>query len=110
MARERRYPSDLTDAQWEIIEPMLPLPKWLGRPFKHDRRDIVDGILYVVRTGCAWRYLPMDFPPWQTVYGHFKQFNERGTTERILDELREQVRLAQGREPEPTAGIIDSQS
>ena len=110
MARERRYPSDLTDAQWEIIEPMLPLPKWMGRPFKHDRRDIVDAILYVVRTGCAWRYLPVDFPPWQTVYGHFKQFNERGTTERILDELREQVRIAEGREPEPSAGIIDSQS
>jgi transposase len=110
VARQRRYPSDLTDAQWEIIEPMLPLPKWLGRPFKHDRRDIVDAILYVVRTGCAWRYLPVDFPPWQTVYGHFQQFNARGTTERILDELREQVRIAEGREPEPTAGIIDSQS
>jgi transposase len=100
----------LTDVQWEIIEPMLPLPKWMGRPFSHDRRDIVDAILYVVRTGCAWRYLPADFPPWQTVYGHFRQFNERGTTERILDELREQVRIAHGRDPEPTAGIIDSQS
>jgi transposase len=110
VVRQRRYPSDLTDAQWEIIEPMLPLPKWMGRPFKHDRRDIVDAILYVVRTGCAWRYLPVDFPPWQTVYGHFTQFNARGTTERILDELREQVRLAEGRDPEPTAGIIDSQS
>jgi transposase len=110
VVRERRYPSDLTDAQWEIVEPMLPLPKWLGRPFKHDRRDILDAILYVVRTGCAWRYLPVDFPPWQTVYGHFKQFNERGTTERILDELREQVRVAHGRDPQPTAGIIDSQS
>ena len=87
---------------------MLPLPKWLGRPFKHDRRDVVDAILYVVRTGCAWRYLPVDFPPWQTVYGHFQQFNARGTTERILDELREQVRLAEGRDPEPTAGILDS--
>jgi transposase len=110
VVRERRYPSDLTDLQWEIIEPMLPLPKWMGRPFKHDRRDIVDAILYVVRTGCAWRYLPVDFPPWQTVYGHFMQFNQRGTTERILDELREQVRIAEGREPEPSAGIIDSQS
>jgi transposase len=110
VARQRRYPSDLTDAQWEIIEPMLPLPKWMGRPFKHDRRDIVDAILYVVRTGCAWRYLPVDFPPWQTVYGHFRQFNDRGTTERILDELREQVRVAEGRAPEPTAGIIDSHS
>src|SRR4051794_7027845 len=89
---------------------MLPLPKWLGRPFKHARRDIVDAILYVVRTGCAWRYLPVDFPPSQTVYGHFKQFNERGTIERILDELREQVRIAVGRAPQPSAGIIDSQS
>src|SRR3954469_15853459 len=78
---------------------MLPLPKWMGRPFKHDRRDIVDAILYVVRTGCAWRYLPVDFPPWQTVYWHFKQFNARGTTERILDELREQVRIEQGAIP-----------
>lgn len=100
----------MTDAQWEIIEAMLPLPKWMGRPFKHDRRDILDAILYVVRTGCAWRYLPVDFPPWQTVYGHFKQFNARGTTERILDELREQVRIAHGRDPQPTAGVIDSQS
>jgi transposase len=73
-------------------------------------RSIIDAILYVVRSGCAWRYLPADFPPWQTVYAHFNRFNERGVTERILDELREQVRIAQGREPEPTAGIIDSQS
>jgi transposase len=108
--RERRYPSDLTDAQWEIIEPMLPLPKWMGRPEKHPRRAVIDAILYVVRSGCAWRYLPADFPPWQTVYAHFNRFNERGVTERILDELREQVRIAQGRQPEPTAGIIDSQS
>jgi transposase len=108
--RERRYPSDLTDAQWEIIEPMLPLPKWMGRPEKHPRRAVIDAILYVVRSGCAWRYLPADFPPWQTVYAHFNRFNERGVTERILDELHKQVRIAQGREPEPTAGIIDSQS
>jgi transposase len=110
MDRVRRYPSDLTDTQWEIIEPMLPLPKWMGRPEKHPRRAVIDAILYVVRTGCAWRYLPVDFPPWQTVYAHFTRWNARGTTERVLDELREQVRIAQGREPEPTAGIIDSQS
>ena len=110
MERVRRYPSDLTDGQWEIIEPMLPLPKWMGRPEKHPRRAVIDAILYVVRTGCAWRYLPVDFPPWQTVYAHFTRWNDRGTTERVLDELREQVRMAQGREPEPTAGVIDSQS
>jgi len=110
MERVRRYPSDLTDAQWELVEVMLPGQKWMGRPEKHSRRAIVDGILYVVRTGCPWRYLPADFPPWQTVYGHFKRWNKRGVTERILTELREQVRLAHDREAEPTAGIIDSQS
>jgi transposase len=110
MDRSRRYPSDLTDKQWALVEPMLPLPKWMGRPEKHQRRVIVDAILYVVRTGCAWRYLPADFPPWQTVYGRFRQWNRRGVTERILTELREQARIAQGRNPEPTAGIIDSQS
>jgi transposase len=110
MDRVRRYPSDLTDTEWEIVEPMLPSPKWMGRPEKHSRRAIVDGILYVVRTGCAWRYLPVDFPPWQTVYSHFQRWNRRGVTERILTELRERVRLAHDRAAEPTAGIIDSQS
>jgi transposase len=110
MERVRRYPSDLTDAQWEIVEVMLPGQKWMGRPEKHPRRAVVDAILYVVRTGCPWRYLPADFPPWQTVYGHFKRWNKRGVTERILSELREQVRLAHDRQAEPTAGIIDSQS
>ena len=105
----RRYPSDLTHAEWETIEPMLPSPRWMGRPEKHPRRAIVDGILYVVRTGCAWRYLPVYFPPWQTVYSHFQRLNERGVTGRILTELREQVRLTHDRQPEPTAGIIDSQ-
>lgn len=68
MSRQRRYPSDLTDGQWALVEPLLPSPKTGGRPESHPRRSIVDGILYVVRTGCAWRYLPADFPPWQTVY------------------------------------------
>jgi transposase len=108
--RERGYPSDLTDEQWALIEPMLPSPKWFGRPEVHPRRSIVDAILYVVRTGCSWRQLPVDFPPWPTVYWHFGQLNARGITERILDELRELVRLDQGRQAEPTAGIIDSQS
>jgi transposase len=70
----------------------------------------VDAILYVVRSGCSWRQLPVDFPPWQTVYWQFQQWEKRQVTERILDELREQVRIAEGREPEPSAGIIDSQS
>jgi len=110
MERQRRYPSDLTDAQWEIVEPMLPLIKSPGRIPKHPRRAIVDAILYVVRSGCSWRQLPVDFPPWQTVYWQFQQWEKRQVTEHILEELREQVRLAEGREPEPSAGIIDSQS
>lgn len=110
MERERRYPSDLTDAQWAIIEVMLPLPKWIGRPELHPRRAIVDAILYVVRTGCSWRQLPVDFPPWQTVYGLFVSWEARGVTERVMEELREEVRLAHGRDAEPSAGIIDSQS
>ena len=110
MERQRRYPSDLTDAQWEIVEPMLPLTKSPGRIPKHPRRAIVDAILYVTRSGCSWRQLPVDFPPWQTVYWQFQQWEKRGVTERLLEELREQVRLAEGREPEPSAGIIDSQS
>ena len=73
-------------------------------------RDIVDAILYIDRSGCSWRQLPVDFPPWQTVYGWFRQWKARGVTERILDELREQIRLAEGREAEPSAGVIDSQS
>ncbi|BFU44603.1 IS5 family transposase [Krasilnikovia sp. MM14-A1004] len=108
--RERRYPSDLTDAQWEIVEPMLPLIKSPGRIPKHPRRAIVDAILYVVRSGCSWRQLPVDFPPWQTVYWQFQQWEKREVTARILEELREQVRIAEGREPVPSAGVIDSQS
>jgi transposase len=108
--RERRYPSDLTDPQWEIVEPMLPLIKSPGRIPKHPRRAIVDVILYVVRSGCSWRLLPVDFPPWQTVYWQFQQWEQRQVTERILDELREQLRLAGGRDPEPSAGVMDSQS
>lgn len=110
MPRERRYPSDLTDAQWALVEPLLPAPNTGGRPEKHPRRDIVDAILYVVRTGCAWRQLPVDFPPWQTVYWYFVRWEEAKVTEQMLTALRRRVRAAQGRAEEPTAGIIDSQS
>lgn len=110
MERERRYPSDLTDGQWEFVEPMLPLIKSPGRNPKHSRRAIVDAILYVVRSGCSWRQLPVDFPPWQTVCWQFQQWEQRQVTERILDELREHVGIAEGRDPEPSAEIIDSQS
>jgi transposase len=110
MPRDRRYPSDLTDAQWALIEPLLPAPRPGGRPEKHPRRDIVDAILYVVRTGCAWRQLPFDFPPWQTVYWYFVRWEDAKVTEYILAALRRRVRLQQGRTEHPSAGIIDSQS
>ncbi|MEV2237201.1 transposase [Micromonospora sp. NPDC049891] len=92
--------SDLTDAAWEIVEPTLPSPQWMGKPEKDSRRAVVDGILYVVRTGHAWRYLPVDFPPWQTAYSHLQRLNRKGVTERILTELRERVRLAHDRQAE----------
>ncbi|MFC5163104.1 IS5 family transposase [Nonomuraea angiospora] len=105
-----RYPSDLTDAQWELIEPLLPEPDTGGRPEKHPRREIVNAILYVVRSGCPWRYLPTDLPPWQTVYWYFQQWEQAGVTEALLTELRIKARRQADRADEPSAGIIDSQS
>jgi transposase len=106
----RGYPSDLTDAQWALIEPLLPEPSAEGRREKHPRREIVNAILYVVRSGCPWRYLPADLPPWQTVYWYFVRWEDAGVTEKLLATLRIKARVADGRNPEPSAGIIDSQS
>ncbi len=105
----RRYPSDLTDAQWAWIEPMVPV-KPGGRPAIHPRRRIVEAILYLNRTGCSWRQLPHDFPPWDTVYWYFKRWNAEGTTDRIHDALRAATRDAAGRDPMASAGIVDAQS
>ena len=110
----RGYPSDLSDGEWSLIEPLLPAPRWGGpaggRPEAHPRREIVNAIRYLVRSGCAWRQLPADLPPWQTVYDHFHRWQADGTTSRIHDALHVQARLAAGRDPEPTAAVIDSQS
>ncbi|MFC8454603.1 IS5 family transposase [Kitasatospora sp. NPDC057223] len=107
------YPSDLTDEQLALVEPLLPParvgPKG-GRREKHPRRRIVDAIFYVVRTGCSWRQLPNDFAPWPTVYWYFTWWHDDGMVERIHDALRGQVREADGRNVEPSAGLIDSQS
>jgi transposase len=110
--RARGYPSDLTDAQWQVIAPYLPpgQPGRRGRPLVWPRRLIVEAILYLDRTGCAWRYLPADFPPWQTVYGYFAAWRDDGTLARLHDVLRGLVRAAAGRNAEPTAAVIDSQS
>lgn len=112
MAAERRYPSDLTDTQWKLIEPLLPkLPRGpAGRPRTNDRREIVNAILYLNRAGCSWRMLPSDLPYWKTVYHYFRLWRKDGTLDRIHDKLHEQVRIKEGREAKPTAGIIDSQS
>jgi putative transposase len=104
------YPSDLTDAQWEILEPLVPAPQPGPQPAKYSRREILNGILYVNRTGCQWRMLPHEYPPWQSVYGYFYRWRKDGTWQRINDALRRQVRQQEGRNPEPTAAIIDSQS
>src|SRR5918997_462523 len=106
----RGYPSDLTDAQWALIEPLLPEPNTDGRREKHPRREIVNAILYVVRSGCPWRYLPADLPPWQTGYWYFVRWEDAGVTEKLLATLRVRARVQDGRNPEPSAGIIDSQS
>ncbi len=88
MGRLRRYPSDLTDSQWAHIEPLLPPPSQDGRKPKHPRRDLVDAILYVGRAGWAWRALPVDFPPGQTVYGYFARWHDAGVTKAVHDALR----------------------
>ena len=110
MPARRRYPTDLTDAQWAILEPLVPAVKPGGRPAKHARREIVDALLYVLRGGISWRSLPHEYPPWQTVYDYFRIWRDDGTWERIAATLRERVRLSLGREPTPSAAIIDSQT
>jgi putative transposase len=106
----RRYPTDLTDTQWAVLEPLVPAVKPGGRPAAHERREIVDAMLYVLRGGGAWRLLPHDFPPWQTVYHYFRVWRLDGTWERINTALRERVRIKAGRQPSPSAAILDSQS
>jgi transposase len=112
--RGPRYPSDMTEAEWIICEPLLPAPAWLagrgGRPSRYCMRDIVDAIRYLTHNGPVWRALPADFPPAWTVYWWAAKWEAAGSTARMHDDLRERVRLAAGRNPGPTAAIIDSQS
>jgi putative transposase len=104
------YPSDLTDAQWAILEPLLPQGRPLGRPRRTDLRGVVDAILYRNRNGCTWRALPHDFPTWRTVYNYFSQWRDDGTWGAVNDALRGEVRQKAGRDPTPSAGSIDSQT
>lgn len=109
MESARQYPSDLTDEQWQIIRRLLPKPSKRGRP-QIDRRWVINAILYVVRSGCQWRMLPLNFPKWNTVYGVFWRWSRDGTWEKIHNALREKVRKSVGKKPTPTAAIVDSQS
>jgi transposase len=106
----RRYETDLTDEQWALVQPLLPARSKDGPKPRHEYRDIVDAIFYVVRTGCAWRHLPSDFPPWQTVFGYFTRWREQGVVTRMHDRLRDAARDAAGRDPMASAGIVDAQS
>jgi putative transposase len=104
------YPSDLTDAQWECIEPHVPKPKSGGRPASVSRREIVNAVLYLVREGITWRAMPHDFPPYRTVYHYFRLWRDDGTWQTIHDALRDEVRTAAGRAVSPSAAILDAQS
>jgi putative transposase len=104
------YPSDLSDQEWAILEPLIPPEKPGGRPREVDIREVLNGIFYILRAGCAWRMLPRDYPPRSTVYHYFALFRKQGVWEQIMIILRERCRLQLGREATPSAGIIDSQS
>ena len=107
----QRYPTDLTDAQWAQLAPLLIKHSGRpGRPRKHELRSVVDALLYVLRGGISWRALPHDFPPWESIYDHFRRWKRDGTLERIHDALREQVRSRAGRDASPSAAVLDSQS
>jgi putative transposase len=103
------YPSDLTDEQWAIIQPLIPVSK-VGRPRAVAMREVLTAIFSLNRSGCQWDMLPHDFPAKSTVYHHFAQWRDDGTWQEIMDALRRQVRTADGREPSPSAGSIDSQT
>ena len=109
MARNA-YPTDLTDEQWSRIVQFIPPAKPGGRPRSVVMREVVNGILYLNRTGCPWRLLPHDLPPWGTVHWFYRRFRLDGVWDHIHDRLREDVRVAAGKEPTPSAAIIDSQS
>ncbi|MEU0741138.1 IS5 family transposase [Streptomyces sp. NPDC006134] len=112
--RVRAYDTDMTDEQWQVIRPLLPVPAWLegrgGRPEGYCHRVMLDAVFYVVDNGVKWRALPVDFPAWDRVYAFWRRWREYGLIDELHDRLRGKVREAEGREAEPTAAVIDSQS
>ena len=103
------YPTDLTEAQWAQLRPLLP-PPGIGPPLRHEQRVLVNAILYILRSGGPWRLLPHDFPPWSTVYHHFRKWRNEGVWQEVMHTLRHQERQRRNRHPAPSAAIIDSQS
>ena len=108
--KRKPYPTDLTDAEWAILRPMIPGAKPGGRPRSADMTEVVNAIFYVLRGGIPWRMLPHDLPPWKTVYHYFREWRMEGVWEEMNEALVERVRICLGREPTPSAGVIDSQS
>jgi putative transposase len=106
----KAYQTDLSDEEWSFLEPHLPIPNTTGRPKMHSTREILNAVFYIVRGGCAWRLLPHDFPPWKTVYHYFRSWRLDGTWEKMHSALRKRVRVRLKRDPQPSAGIADSQS
>ncbi len=110
MEGRQPYPSDLTDREWSQVSRFIPTPKSGGRPAKYQRREVVNALLYINRTGCQWRALPHDFPPWDAVYWYFRTWKKDGTLDRLHDELQGDLRCAEGHQRQPSAAIVDSQS
>jgi putative transposase len=109
-ARRLTYTTDLTDEEWQILEPLLPPEKSGGRPRKYPLREVMNGMQYVLRGGCAWRLMPHDLPHWQTAYQGFRAWQQDGTWLRLHDQLRAEVRTHMGRQPQPSAAVIDAQT
>ena len=105
-----RYSTDITDNQWEMLRVYFETPKGAGRPRKHSIREILNACFYLLKTGCQWRMLPKDFPPWKTVHGKFNEWSKNGTWDYALRELHKVLRVLDGRTEQPTIAIIDSQS
>lgn len=110
MPSRKAYPSDLTDAEWELLEPLIPAISPEAVHVEHSRREIVNGILYVLRSGCPWRLLPHDLPAWGTVYSYFRRWRNNGVWDQVMESLRKQLRKQQGREEDPSAAATLSQS
>ena len=104
------YPSDLSDAEWEILKPLLPVPKGFGHPVEVDFREILNGIFYVQRTGCQWEMMPHDLPPYSTVYNYFQKWQRKGIWQLLHDQVRQQLRTQLGRAKHSSVAIADSQS